>query len=114
MFAGVFEHPLTGKPELYIYLLKGGISMPFGSIIMIVLFFAFFWFVIIRPQQKRQKQTREMQENLTKGDRIITIGGLHGTIDAIDEGNVIIQCNDKGKLTYDRAAIREVVNEGSE
>jgi len=71
---------------------------------MIVLFY----FLLIRPNQKRQKAVQTMQSNLQKGDKIITIGGLHGTIDAIDEGTVVILCGDGSRLTYDRNAIREV------
>lgn len=75
----------------------------------LLLFLVFFYFILIRPQQKRQKKTRQMQTNLKKGDQVVTIGGLHGTIDAIDEENVVIRCGDS-KLTYDRAAIRDVAN----
>jgi preprotein translocase subunit YajC len=78
-----------------------------GTIIWIVLFFAIFYFFAIRPQQKRQKQTREMQSSLSKGDKIVTIGGLHGIIDAIDEDKIVLRCNGS-KLTYDRQAIRAV------
>ncbi|HIV74246.1 MAG TPA: preprotein translocase subunit YajC [Candidatus Pseudogracilibacillus intestinigallinarum] len=77
------------------------------SLSPIILMFVIFYFLLIRPQQKRQKQVREMQDNLQKGDSIVTIGGLHGVIDAIDEGKVIIKSND-ARLTFDRAAIREV------
>src|SRR5699024_4423535 len=66
-----------------------------------------FYFFLIRPQQKKTKQIREMQSNLQKGDQIITIGGLHGVIDAVDESTIIITCNNT-KLTFDRAAIREL------
>ncbi|TQS74667.1 preprotein translocase subunit YajC [Ornithinibacillus gellani] len=76
----------------------------------ILLMFVIFYFLLIRPQQKRQKAVREMQSNLQKGDSIVTIGGLHGEIHAIDENTVIIQCGDGSKLTYDRAAIRDVSN----
>lgn len=79
-------------------------------IIMLVLMFAIFYFLIIRPQQKRQQQVREMHANLQKGDRIITIGGLHGKIDVLDEDKVVLDTGG-GKLTYDRNSIREVVNE---
>lgn len=79
-----------------------GIS-PF--IIMIVLFY----FLLIRPNQKRQKAVQEMQNSLQKGDKIVTIGGLHGMIDAIDEGKIVIKCGDGSRLTYDRNAIREVL-----
>jgi len=77
------------------------------SLSPIILMFVIFYFLLIRPQQKRQKQVREMQEALQKGDAIVTIGGLHGVIDAIDENTIIINCNNS-KLTFDRAAVREV------
>ncbi|MEK4028685.1 MULTISPECIES: preprotein translocase subunit YajC [Bacillaceae] len=78
------------------------------SIIMLVLMFVLFYFLLIRPQQKRQKSVAEMQNSLQKGDRVVTIGGLHGFIDAIEEGTVVIKCGDGSRLTYDRSAIREV------
>ncbi|MBB6449510.1 preprotein translocase subunit YajC [Geomicrobium halophilum] len=81
------------------------------AIIMLVLMFAIVYFLLIRPQQKRQKQIREMHANLQKGDDVITIGGLHGTIDALDEDKVILLVNENRKLTYDRSAVREVVNQ---
>ncbi|MGP4071405.1 preprotein translocase subunit YajC [Piscibacillus sp. B03] len=80
-----------------------------GSLLPIILFILLFWLILIRPQQKRQKQVREMQTNLQKGDRIITIGGLHGTVHALDEGTLVLEVHDGTKLTYDRSAVREVV-----
>lgn len=80
------------------------------SLSPIILMFVIFYFLLIRPQQKRQKQVQEMQNNLQKGDKIITIGGLHGVIDAIDEDKIVINCNNN-KLTYDRSAVREVVQD---
>ncbi|SET67221.1 preprotein translocase subunit YajC [Salinibacillus kushneri] len=79
-------------------------------IIMLVLFFVIFYFLLIRPQQKRQKKVREMQSNLQKEDKIITIGGMHGTIHALDEGTIVVRVDDGTKLTYDRNAVREVVS----
>ncbi len=80
------------------------------SILPLLIMFAVFYFLLIRPQQKRQKKVQEMHAGLKKGDKIITIGGLHGTIDTINEDKVILLVNDNKKLTYDRNAIREVVN----
>ncbi|MGJ7920582.1 preprotein translocase subunit YajC [Neobacillus sp. LXY-4] len=74
----------------------------------LVVMFALFYFLLIRPQQKRQKAVNQMQADLKKGDKIVTIGGLHGFIDSIDEGTVVIKCGDGSRLTYDRNAIREV------
>lgn len=73
----------------------------------IILMIVIFYFLLIRPQQKRQRQVQEMQAALQKGDEIVTIGGLHGVIDAIDEDKVVIMCNNS-KLTFDRGAVREV------
>ncbi|HLR15856.1 MAG TPA: preprotein translocase subunit YajC [Bacillota bacterium] len=76
----------------------------------ILLMFVIFYFLLIRPQQKRQKQVREMQGALQKGDAVVTIGGLHGEIHAIDEDTVVLLTGGDTKLTYDRAAIRDVQN----
>lgn len=84
------------------------------SIIMFVLMLAIFYFILIRPQQKQQKRVREMQANLARGDKVITIGGLHGKIDSLDETTVVIRCNDGSRLTYDRTAIREVVEKAKD
>ena len=73
----------------------------------IILMFVIFYFLLIRPQQKRQKQVRQMQTDLQKGDQIVTIGGLHGTVHAIDENTVVIASQEGTKLTFDRSAIRE-------
>ncbi len=79
-----------------------------GSIIPLILMFVLFYFLLIRPQQKRTKAVQQMQNELKKGDKIVTIGGLHGFIDSIDENKVVIKCGDGSRLTYDRNAIREV------
>ena len=70
-----------------------------------------FYFFLIRPQQKRQKQVSQMQQNLAKGDQIVTIGGLHGTVDAIDEDVVVIKVNENNRLRFDRSAIRSVIQQ---
>jgi preprotein translocase subunit YajC len=84
-----------------------------GSIIPLILMFVLFYFLLIRPQQKRQKAVQQMQNELSKGDKIVTIGGLHGFVDSIDENKVVIKCGDGSRLTYDRNAIREVTESSS-
>ena len=79
-----------------------------ATIAPLLLMFVLFYFFLIRPQQKRQKAVQTMQNELQKGDKVVTIGGLHGFIDAIDENTIVIKCGDGSRLTYDRAAIREV------
>ncbi|HZG60652.1 MAG TPA: preprotein translocase subunit YajC [Anoxybacillus sp.] len=79
------------------------------NIVPLLLFFAIFYFLLIRPQQKRQRAIQQMQANLKKGDKVITIGGLHGIIDSVDEDKVVIRAGDGSRLTFDRSAVREVV-----
>ncbi|MDF1506848.1 preprotein translocase subunit YajC [Robertmurraya sp. DFI.2.37] len=85
-----------------------------GTIAPLLLMFALFYFLLIRPQQKRQKAVQQMQNDLKKGDKIVTIGGLHGIVDAIDEGQIVIKCGDGSRLTYDRAAVREVIESSND
>lgn len=80
----------------------------------IVLMFVLFYFLLIRPQKKRQNSVQQMQNSLKKGDKIVTIGGMHGTIDAIDESKIVIKSPDGAKLTFDRQAIREVTQSAPE
>jgi preprotein translocase subunit YajC len=79
-----------------------------------ILMFVLLYFLMIRPQQKRQKAMREMHNNLKKGDKVITIGGFHGIIDSIDENTVVLRAGDGSKLTYDRIAVREVISDDKE
>lgn len=82
-------------------------------LIPLVLMIVLFYFLLIRPQQKRQKQVQQMQSSLSKGDKIITIGGLHGTVDAIEDNTVILNCGG-ARLTFDRNAIRTVLEKTAE
>ncbi|MBT2697931.1 preprotein translocase subunit YajC [Bacillus sp. ISL-40] len=90
--------------------MSGGI----GTIVPLILMFVLFYFLLIRPQQKRQKSVQKMQSDLKKGDKVVTIGGLHGFIDSIDENKAVIKCGDGSRLTFDRNAIREVTADASE
>jgi preprotein translocase subunit YajC len=81
-----------------------------GTVGPLILMFAIFYFLLIRPQQKRQKATLNMQSNLQKGDKVVTVGGLHGTVDAIDENKIIIKAGN-ANLTYDRQAVRDVIKD---
>ena len=80
-----------------------------GTLGPIILMFVLFYFLLIRPQQKKQKAVQKMQNELKKGDKVVTIGGLHGIVDSVDEVKVIIKCGDGSRLTFERNAIRDVV-----
>lgn len=70
----------------------------------LILMFAIFWFLLIRPQQKRAKAHKEMLSALKRGDRVISSGGLVGRIQEIDNDFVLIECGE-AKLRLTRGAI---------
>ncbi|WP_028547707.1 preprotein translocase subunit YajC [Paenibacillus sp. UNC451MF] len=74
----------------------------------LVLMFVVLYFLLIRPQQKRQKTRNMMLGNLKKGDKVVTIGGLHGTILELGDDTVVIRVNDVTKLTFERSAVNAV------
>lgn len=78
-----------------------------------VAMFAIMWFFLIRPAQKRQKETKTMQSALKRGDSVITIGGIHGTIDAVDEQTVYLKVADGATLRFDRQAIGRVTDQAA-
>lgn len=75
-----------------------------------VLMIAVFYFLLIRPQQKKQKTRNAMLSALKKGDKVITIGGLHGTILEITDDTVVLRVNDVTKMTFDRSSISHVAS----
>ena len=81
----------------------------FGPFIPLILMFVIFYFLLIRPQQKKQKQHREMITNLKKGDRIITSGGLHGRITGITESTLTLEIADKVRVKVSRGHVSGTV-----
>jgi preprotein translocase subunit YajC len=91
---------------------QGGGGM-ITTLIMFALIFFIFYFMIIRPQHKRQKERERLLGNLKKGDKIITAGGVHGTIVAIEDKTVIVQIADNVKIKVDRGSVGSVIRESS-
>jgi len=83
--------------------------MALTQILPLLLMFVIFYFLLIRPQQKRQKATAAMQASIAKGDAVVTIGGLHGFVDGIDEENntITLKTTDGTRLIFERNAIRD-------
>ena len=79
-----------------------------GTILRFVLMFAVFYFLLIPPQQRKQKQRNSMLGQLKKGDKVVTIGGMHGTIMEITDDTVVLRVNDATKITFDRSSINNV------
>lgn len=77
----------------------------FGAFVPLILMFVIFYFLLIRPQQKKQKQHREMIGNLKKGDRVITTGGLYGRITGITDTVVTLEISEKVRVKVARGNV---------
>lgn len=85
---------------------QGG-SQPggFAAFVPLILMFVIFYFLLIRPQQKKHKEHQAMVTNLKKGDKVITSGGIHGVITKVDDADVQVEIAEKVKIKVTRANI---------
>lgn len=77
----------------------------FGSLIFLLLIIVIFYLFFIRPQMKRSKEQKKFRENLKKGDKIITIGGLHGKIVEVQETSFTIEVAENVRLRIEKTAV---------
>jgi preprotein translocase subunit YajC len=80
----------------------------FGLIIVV------FYFLVIRPQNKKQKDAKKMLESIRKGDRVVTIGGMHGYVDSVKEDAVILKVDDNTKIKFSKSAVSQVLERKEE
>lgn len=83
----------------------GKASNPFMSMLPLLLIIVVFYFFMIRPQMRKNKAQKQFRESLKKGDRIITIGGIHGKIIEVNDTTFIIETEGLGKLKIERSAV---------
>ncbi len=74
----------------------------------LLLMFVIFYFLLLRPQQKRQKEHREMLSRLKKGDRVVTRGGLIGVIDSLTDDEAVLEIADRVKVRVQRAQVNQL------
>lgn len=82
---------------------QGGSIWP--MIIFLVVIFGLFYFVMIRPQRRRQKEQQTMVQQLQKGDKVITAGGIYGTIDSLSEDSIVIKVESGATLRIARGSV---------
>jgi preprotein translocase subunit YajC len=80
----------------------------FGLIIVI------FYFLIIRPQKKRDKETKEMLSSIKKGDKVVSIGGIHGTVVGVKETTIVVKVDDTTRMEFSKSAISNVIDRKAE
>lgn len=82
-----------------------------STVVMFALIIFIFYFMIIRPQSKRQKERQKMLEAMKKGDKIVTSGGLHGKIIGMEDKTVLVEIADNVKVKVEKSAVSAVVPE---
>src|SRR3989441_834386 len=87
----------------------GGSTAVATQLLFFAAIFAIFWFLLIRPQQKQKREREQMLAALKRGDRVVTTGGLHGTITGLDAQKVVLRVTDQVKLEFDRVAIGRIL-----
>ena len=97
---------------MWTIILQTAAAQPAGNglwsmLIRFVLIVAVMYFFMIRPQKKQQKAIEEMRKSLTKGDKVITAGGIYGTIADIDETSVLIKVDGDVKIRVDKSCINK-------
>lgn len=77
----------------------------YSTLLMFGLMFVVFYFFMIRPQMKKAKEEKKFREELKKGDRVVTIGGIHGKVAEIKEDTLIIEVGDNQRLKIEKTAV---------
>lgn len=95
-------------------LLQAGAGGSLGSIIMIVALFAIFYFFMIRPQQKRQKEIQKFRAALDRGDKVVTAGGIYGTIRDVRETSFVVEIADGVRIRVDKGSVYPSAEEANQ
>ena len=85
-----------------------------STLIMFGAIFLIFYFMIIRPQQKRAKEKEKLLSNLEKGDKVVTNGGIHGVIAGLEDKTALLMISENTKIKIDRTAITTVLAKKSD
>lgn len=96
------------------YAQGGGSAGPgMGDFLFLIIIFAVFWFLLIRPQQKRQKEHKAMVAGLSKGDEVVTNGGLLGKITQVGDNFVTLEIADGLRVQVQRMAVAALMPKGT-
>lgn len=90
----------------------GGATGGFGMLVPMVLIMVMFYFILIRPQRKQQQKQEEMRKSLGKGDKVVSIGGIHGLVTGMTDRTVSVKVADGLSIKFDRSAIASVEPKG--
>ena len=99
--------------NLSVFGLTAAGASPYTSIIWLVAMLAIFYFVIIRPQKKKDKEVKQMRESISVGDEVITIGGIHGKVAKVSDDTIVLELSHgKQRITFSKWAVGSVDKKG--
>ncbi len=93
---------------------QGQNQNPIMAFLPLILLIVIFYFMLIRPQQKRAKEHRKMLSELKAGDRVFTVGGIRGTVVAVDDSKIILRVSDNAKISFNKSAVAGRLSEAEE
>src|SRR3989442_15796611 len=93
---------------MFLFLFQGGIGGLGGALVPMILIFGVFYMLLIRPQQKKQRQLQAAVADLKAGDKIVTTGGIIGTITAVRDTSFLVRSADKSILEIARSAVAAI------
>ena len=91
---------------------QAGGASAFMNIVPLIFMFAIFYFLLIRPQQKKAKEHKALLESLKKGDKVVTAGGMHGKVTALDDKVVTLEIANGVNVKFNKGFIASVEREG--
>ena len=86
---------------------------PLAMFLPMILIFVVIYLLIIRPQKKKEDTRKKMVEAVKKGDRVVTIGGIHGSVTQVDETSVLVQVDSSVKMRIEKNALSSVTSKDS-
>lgn len=99
---------------LNFYMMMGGKDQnPWMSMLPLLLIVVVFYFFMIRPQSKKAKTLKKFREGIQKGDRIVTIGGIHGKVCGVKDNTIVIESEGGTKLKVERSAVSQEFTSGA-
>ena len=87
---------------------EGGAGGGIAAFAPLIIIFVIFYFLLIRPQQKRQKETEQMQNDIKKGDKVVTTGGIYGLVEHVGEKTVTLKIAENAKVKFGKTFISQL------
>ncbi len=105
---------MLGTPESASGTTGGGGTQLVTMLITFGLIIVVFYFLVIRPQNRKQKEAKKMLEAIKKGDRVVTIGGMHGYVESVKDDSVLLKVDDNVKIKFSKSAVSQVLERKEE